>query len=81
MEKKKIALIFGGQSSEHEVSCWSVVSVFENIPREKYDVVCIGITKDGRWLRYDGPSAAIADGSWEKDASCCPAFLLSLIHI
>lgn len=75
MEKKKIALIFGGQSSEHEVSCWSVVSVFENIPREKYDVVCIGITKDGRWLRYDGPSAAIADGSWEKDASCCPAFL------
>ena len=31
MEKKKVALIFGGQSSEHEVSCWSVVSVLENI--------------------------------------------------
>jgi len=75
MEKKKVALIFGGQSSEHEVSCWSVVSVLENIPRDKYDVVCVGITKEGRWLRYSGETAAIADGSWETDPSCCPAFL------
>lgn len=75
MEKKKVAVIFGGSSSEHEVSQWSAASILEHIPREKYEVVCVGITRDGRWLRYDGAVAGIADGSWENDPSCCPAFL------
>lgn len=63
--KKKIAIIFGGQSSEHEVSRVSAKSVIENINRDKFDVVMIGITKQGRWLRYDGPVEKLETGEWQ----------------
>ena len=54
MNKKTVALLFGGVSSEHEVSCMSVSSVWENIDREKYEVLLIGITKNGEWRLYGG---------------------------
>jgi D-alanine-D-alanine ligase len=63
--KKRIAVIFGGQSSEHEVSRVSAQSVVENIDRDKYDVVMIGITRDGRWLNYDGPVEKLGTGEWQ----------------
>lgn len=66
--KKRIAVIFGGQSSEHEVSRVSAQSVLENIDRDKYDVVMVGITKDGRWLGYDGPVHKIGNGEWQPIA-------------
>jgi len=66
--KKKVAVIFGGQSSEHEVSRLSAESVLKNIDRTKYDVVMIGITKDGRWLHYDGPVEKIGSGEWQAIA-------------
>ena len=50
MAKMKIAVLFGGASSEHEVSLVSAYSVLTNIPKDKYDVMCIGITKKGHWL-------------------------------
>ena len=51
MEKKiRVGIIFGGKSGEHEVSLRSAKSVVEAIPREKYDIVLIGIDKSGRWL-------------------------------
>jgi D-alanine-D-alanine ligase len=52
MEKKKIriGLIFGGRSGEHEVSLASAESVMENLDRDKYEIVPIGITKEGSWL-------------------------------
>lgn len=53
MSKKRIAVLFGGQSSEHEVSCMSAATIISNIDTEKYEVVLIGITKDGRWLKAD----------------------------
>lgn len=65
MSKKRVAVIFGGQSSEHEVSRVSAQSVIENINKQKYDVVMIGITKDGQWLTYDGPVEKIGSGEWE----------------
>lgn len=46
-----VALIFGGQSSEHGVSCLTAANVLKAIDREKYDVIPIGITRDGRWAR------------------------------
>ena len=51
-EKKRlrIGVLFGGRSGEHEVSLLSAASVLNAIDKEKYDVVPIGITKDGRWL-------------------------------
>src|SRR6266480_7293209 len=52
MEKKKIriGLIFGGRSGEHEVSLASAESVMANLDRDKYEIVTIGITKEGSWL-------------------------------
>lgn len=75
MDKLKVCVVFGGVSSEHEVSRLSATSVLAHIPAEKYDVVMLGITKDGRWLYYPGPVCAIASGAWEQDAACVPAFL------
>ena len=50
VEKQTVAVLFGGQSSEHEISCISAATVIENINRDRYDVILIGITEDGRWL-------------------------------
>jgi len=60
---KRVALIFGGKSSEHEVSCVSAATVAENLDKEKYQVILIGITKEGKWLLADEVSA-LRDGSW-----------------
>ena len=49
MEKIRVALLFGGKSGEHEVSLRSAASVLTAIDREKYSVIPIGITKEGRW--------------------------------
>lgn len=63
MGKLNIAVIFGGQSSEHDISCISVQTVAKAINQDKYDVTYIGITKEGRWLHV--PSLeCIQDGSW-----------------
>ena len=43
------------------------LSGIENIPTDKYEVVCVGITKKGRWLYYPGDVSNIASGEWEKD--------------
>lgn len=67
-ERKRIAVIFGGQSSEHEVSRVSAESVISNIDRDKFEVVMIGITKDGRWLSYDGPVEKLGSGEWQAIA-------------
>ena len=64
-KKIRVAVVFGGQSSEHEVSRFSAESVIRNINTDKYDVAMIGITKDGRWLPYDGPVGLIGTGEWQ----------------
>lgn len=63
--KKSVAILFGGQSSEHEVSCISAVTVISNMDKEKYEQVLIGITKEGDWLRVDSVEQ-IQDGSWKN---------------
>ena len=50
MNKLRIGVLFGGRSGEHEVSLLSAASVLNAIDKEKYEVVPIGITKDGKWL-------------------------------
>ena len=50
MKKLRVGILFGGRSGEHEVSLLSAASVLHAINKDKYDVVPIGITKDGRWL-------------------------------
>ena len=64
MSKINVALIFGGKSGEHEVSLLSTASICKHINRDKYNVFTIGITKEGRWMFYDGNEENIKDGSW-----------------
>jgi D-alanine-D-alanine ligase len=75
MQKKKIAVLFGGCSSEHEVSRVSAFSVIQNLPRDKYEIVRVGITKDGRWFLYTGPDEKIPTGEWEQSGEKKRAFL------
>jgi D-alanine-D-alanine ligase len=51
---KRVLLLFGGRSSEHQVSCLSARSVLAAIDRDRYEVVPVGITRDGRWTLSDG---------------------------
>jgi D-alanine-D-alanine ligase len=50
MKKLRVGILFGGRSGEHEVSLLSAASVFKAIDKDKYEVVPIGITKEGRWV-------------------------------
>jgi D-alanine-D-alanine ligase len=67
MQKKlELLIIFGGMSSEHEVSCLSAASILHHINRDNYRVHTLGITKKGRWILTDATPERIADGSWEN---------------
>ncbi|MCL5958858.1 MAG: D-alanine--D-alanine ligase [Chloroflexi bacterium] len=57
--KIRVAVIFGGRSGEHEVSVVSAESIMKAIDRSKYDVVPIGITKEGKWLMSGDPLAEL----------------------
>ena len=60
--KVRVAVVFGGRSAEHAVSCASAGLVLGAIDRDRYDVVPIGIARDGRWVLTSGrPRAAGAD--------------------
>ncbi len=67
--KTRLGIIFGGKSGEHEVSLLSAASVIRAVNKEKYELVFIGITKDGQWRLFDGSEDEIEDGSWEKTAT------------
>lgn len=62
MSKMKLALIFGGRSSEHEVSIMSARSIFQAIDQDKYDIYPIAITKQGRWLSPDISRQVLENG-------------------
>ena len=65
MSKKNLAVIFGGRSSEHSVSCVSVVTIIKAVNLEKYNLYLVGITEEGKWLKVKDV-AAIEDGSWRS---------------
>lgn len=69
MDKKKIAVIFGGNSTEYEVSLQSASSVLANINADKFDIVPVGITRSGEWYHYTGETEKICDNTWMADAS------------
>lgn len=66
---KHVLVLFGGVSSEHEVSLRSAQAVIDHIDRSRWTVSTVGITKDGKWFLYTGTTAQIADGSWLDDAA------------
>lgn len=76
MSRIKVAVLFGGVSSEYEVSLQSATSVIKNIPADKYEVLPIGITKSGRWLYFPGDYDMIADGSYKTHPDCVGCAIL-----
>ncbi len=50
----RVLLLYGGRSAEHEISCLSARSVLEVVDRDRYEVIPVGITRDGRWTATDG---------------------------
>ena len=65
-EKLCVVVLFGGMSSEHEVSRVSAGTFVDNLDRARYEVLTVGITREGRWLCTEATSAQMADGSWEE---------------
>ncbi|MBQ6855910.1 MAG: D-alanine--D-alanine ligase [Lachnospiraceae bacterium] len=65
MSKKNLVALFGGQSSEHVVSCMSVQNVVANIDRDAYNVILVGITEDGHWLKVDS-TEEIKNDTWRE---------------
>ncbi len=53
-DRQTVLILFGGRSSEHEISCLSARLVLSAIDRDRYDVIPVGITREGRWVLTDG---------------------------
>lgn len=66
---KNALILFGGVSSEHDVSTVSACSVIKNIPTDKYNVIKVGIAKDGRWFKYDGDVENLPEDKWLDDTA------------
>lgn len=78
MRQKTILVLFGGCSTEHDISLQSAQGVLEHMDRSRWLPLMVGITCQGEWLCYNGPVSAIGDGSWEQDRSHCTPCTLSL---
>ena len=73
--KMSVVVLFGGMSSEHEVSRVSAGTFVDQLDRQRYELLTIGITKEGRWLYTEANSAQMADGSWEELPGNMPCVL------
>ncbi len=62
-----VCVVFGGKSSEHEISCMSAYNIISHLDREKYNLLFVGITKEGESFLYTGDIARIKDGSWAEE--------------
>ncbi len=67
MSKLNLLILFGGKSSEHEVSLVSASSIIKNADREKYDLTVIGITRDGNWYLCEADIDSIKNDTWCSD--------------
>ena len=63
-ERIRVAVVFGGRSGEHSISCISAAGVLANLSPDRFDVTAIGITQQGRWLRVDPSSVTLPGGRW-----------------
>lgn len=72
-KKKTLALVFGGRSNEHEISCLSAVTIAKCVDNKKWDLILIGITKEGRWIKVE-TIEDIEKNRWEESLNS--AFIL-----
>lgn len=75
MKKYKVAVIFGGCSSEYSVSLQSACAVLTHLDRALYEPVMIGISKEGEWFHFRGDIRKIPEDTWHNEADCVPAVL------
>ena len=75
MEKLKIAVLFGGCSTEYDVSLQSAYSVITHIDAAKYEAITLGIGRNGEWFIYSGELEKIRDDTWNNDSDCIPAII------
>ncbi len=75
MSKKTIAVLFGGASSEHDVSTISAKGILSNINKEKYNLVLIGISKNGEWFLFDDDINLLPNDEWLNSKSLKKAFI------
>jgi D-alanine-D-alanine ligase len=59
--RTRVVVLFGGRSAEHEISCISARSVIDALDRERFEVIPVGITREGRWQLMAGPPALPAE--------------------
>ncbi len=76
MSKLNVAVIFGGYSSEYAVSLKSAHNVITHLDTDKYELILIGITKDGNWFRFNGDVDNIPTDKWCTKADCNPVILM-----
>jgi len=74
--KKKICVIFGGESTEYEISLRSAYSLLTKLDKDLYDIITVGIRKDGKWFLYDGDYDKIISNEWYSDE----LYPVSIIH-
>lgn len=72
--KTSVGILFGGVSSEYEVSLMSAAAVLENIDTNRFNPYCIGIKKDGKMFLYNGDVEKIKDNSW-FNSDCTPCVI------
>ncbi len=75
MGKIRIAVFFGGKSSEYSVSLESAYAVLGNLDRDRYEPVPVGISERGQWYYYDGDMELIRRDKWLEEGNCIPAAL------
>lgn len=76
MKRKRIAVLFGGCSSEYGVSLESAYAVITAMDHEKYEPVMIGITREGDWFHYQGHPEKIKEDTWCNREDCEKAVIL-----
>lgn len=72
---KSVLIIFGGNSTEHEISCKSVMNFTKNVSDSKYNKHYVGIKKNGDWVYYQGDTSLIPTGEWVECTSNIPCVL------
>lgn len=75
MKQKNVAVFFGGCSPEYSVSLTSAHAVLSHLDRYKYNILPIGISKDGSWYYYTGSPEHLLDDTWLRCEDCIPAML------
>lgn len=75
MSKISLAILFGGASSEHDVSCVSAQGILKNIDKSKYDITLLGITKSGEWYLFDDDIELLPNDQWLTSKTLKKAYI------